>query len=130
MYVWRGTLFCNAVIYVLSCFAIISLSKKLNLCSCFCVAVSILYLFLMMPWVGLQCVIVAFPGHTHFMSFHQGIHCSLRQNPSSEKYNFYSEIISCVPSIYPNTPPDFIVCSFMENSIGLKRVKYEKSVSY
>ena len=29
-----------------------------------CVAVSVLCLFLMVPWVGLQCVIVAFPGHT------------------------------------------------------------------
>ena len=29
--------------------------------------VGILCLFLTMPWVGLQCVIVAFPGHTHFL---------------------------------------------------------------
>ena len=25
-----------------------------------------LWLFLMVPWAGLQCVIVVFPGHTHF----------------------------------------------------------------
>ena len=30
------------------------------------------------------------------------------------------------PSIYTMDHPDFIVCSFMENSIGLKRVKREK----
>ena len=26
--------------------------------------VSVLYIFLMVPWVGLQCVIVVFSGHT------------------------------------------------------------------
>ena len=31
-------------------------------------AVYFLYLFLTVPWVDLQCVIVAFPGHTHFLS--------------------------------------------------------------
>ena len=30
-------------------------------------AVKVLYLFLMVPWVGLQCVILAFPGHTHLL---------------------------------------------------------------
>ena len=29
-------------------------------------AVSVLWLFLMVPWFVLQCVIVAFPGHTLF----------------------------------------------------------------
>ena len=29
-------------------------------------AVSVLCLFLMVSWVGLQCIIVALPGHTHF----------------------------------------------------------------
>ena len=31
------------------------------------VAVSALWLFLMVPWVGLQCVIVVFPHHTHLL---------------------------------------------------------------
>ena len=30
-------------------------------------SVSVLCLFLTVPWVGLQCVIVAFPSHTHFV---------------------------------------------------------------
>ena len=34
------------------------------MCSEFHVA-SVLRIFLVMPWVGLSCVIVAFPGHTH-----------------------------------------------------------------
>ena len=29
--------------------------------------VNILWLFLTMPWVGLQCVIVEFPNHTHLL---------------------------------------------------------------
>ena len=31
------------------------------------VAVGALCLFLTIPWVGLQCVIVALPGHTHLL---------------------------------------------------------------
>ena len=31
--------------------------------------VSVLWLFLMVLWVGLQCVIVVFPDHTHVLSF-------------------------------------------------------------
>ena len=34
--------------------------------SCCLVIVSVLWVFLMVPWVGLQCVIVLFPDHTHF----------------------------------------------------------------
>ena len=33
------------------------------------------------------------------------------------------DIITCDPSTYTMDHPDFIVCSFMESSIGLKRVK-------
>ena len=29
--------------------------------------VGVLWLFLMVPWVGLQCVIVVFPGHTRLL---------------------------------------------------------------
>ena len=31
------------------------------------VTVSVTCLFLTVPWVGLQCVIVVFPNHTHFL---------------------------------------------------------------
>ena len=33
----------------------------LNICVC------VLWLFLRVPWIGLQSVIVAFPGHTHLL---------------------------------------------------------------
>ena len=39
------------------CFTLIEFYRHLT--------VSVLYLFLTMLWVGLQCVIVAFPGHIH-----------------------------------------------------------------
>ena len=31
------------------------------------VTINVLWLFLMVPWVGLQCVIVVFPDHTHLL---------------------------------------------------------------
>ena len=38
------------------------------LSSCGCLAtVSVLWLFLTLPWVGLRCVIVVFPDHTHLL---------------------------------------------------------------
>ena len=33
-------------------------------------AVSVVWLFLAVPWVGLQCVIVVFPEHVHLLSQH------------------------------------------------------------
>ena len=41
------------------------IAALLKLCYCYRVAVSVLCLFLVVSWVGLQCVIVAFPGHIH-----------------------------------------------------------------
>ena len=32
------------------------------------VTLNVLWLFLAAPWVGLQCVIVVFPDHTHLLS--------------------------------------------------------------
>ena len=63
----------------------------------------------------------------HYVAFHQSLHCLLRQiDLQRKKYNNFGGgggIITCCPSIYTMDHPDFIVCSFMENSIGLKRVK-------
>ena len=55
-------------------FAIILKRKReqvpLLLLSCEClVTVYVLWLFLALPWVGLQCVIVVFPVHNHFFIF-------------------------------------------------------------
>ena len=62
-------LFCYAWLCVNSSFAIILKRKRklaLLLLSYRClVAVNVLWLFLAVMWVGLQCVIVVFPDHTH-----------------------------------------------------------------
>ena len=54
-----------------------------------------------------------------------------RKKRSSEKeIQYILEIITCDPSIYTMDHPAFIACRFMENSIGLKRVKhYEPDIS-
>ena len=68
--VLRLTLFCYALLCNHSSFAIILERKRklvaLLLLSYGClVTVNVLWLFLTMPWVGLQYVIVVFPGHNH-----------------------------------------------------------------
>ena len=54
---------------------------------------------------------------------HQSLHCLLRQNLSAVKeIHYFLELITCHPSVYTMDHPDFIICSFTENFIGLKRV--------
>ena len=69
------SLCCYALLYVHSSFAIILKRKRkqvvlLRYCYYKCSAA----LFLKVPWVGLQCVIVIFPDHTHllFMELRHG----------------------------------------------------------
>ena len=40
--------------------------------NCLLETVSVLWLFLTMLWVGLHCVIVVFPDHTHLLFFYNG----------------------------------------------------------
>ena len=62
--VW--SLFCYAVLIVLSRFFNHLADEDLLYLPSYChVSVSVLCLFLMVPWIVLQCVIVSFPGHTH-----------------------------------------------------------------
>ena len=65
-------LFCYALLCVHFSFAIILNRKRklvaLLLLSCRCIVTSnVLWLFLAVPWVGLQYVIVVFPDHTHLL---------------------------------------------------------------
>ena len=62
-----------ALLCVHSSFAIILKRKRklaaLLLLSYRCiVSIMVLWLFLTVPWVGLQCVMVVFPDHTHFLT--------------------------------------------------------------
>ena len=66
------SLFCYALLCVHSSYAIILKRKRklvvLLLLSYRCiVTVNGPWLFLTVPWVGLQCVIVVFPDHTHLL---------------------------------------------------------------
>ena len=66
------SLFCYALLCVHSNFAIVWKRKRklvaLLLLSYRCiVTINVLWLFLTVPWVGLQCVIVVFPDHTHLL---------------------------------------------------------------
>ena len=66
------SLFCYALLCVHSNFAIILKRKKklvaLLLLSWGCIVTkNVLWLFLKVPLVGLQCVIVVFPDHTHLL---------------------------------------------------------------
>ena len=65
-------IFCYALLFVRSSFAIISKRKRklvaLVLLSYRCiVTINVLWLFLTVPWVGLQYVILVFPDHTHLL---------------------------------------------------------------
>ena len=69
-----GVLFCLCIVihYFVPSFAIILKRQRqldaLLLLSCRCIVTKIvLWLFLTVPWVGLQCVIVVFPDHTHLL---------------------------------------------------------------
>ena len=54
--------------------------------------------------------------------------CYLRQNHSSEKEIHY--VMTCDPLIYTNDHSDFILCSFIENSIGPKMVNHKSPITY
>ena len=66
------SLFCYALLCVnSSCTIILKIKRKLValLLSFYrCIAtINVLWLFLTVPWVGLQCVIVVFPYHIHLL---------------------------------------------------------------
>ena len=67
-----SSLFCYALICVHSSFALI-LKRKIKLVALLLfssrciVTINVQWLFLTVPWVGLQYVIVAFPDHTHLL---------------------------------------------------------------
>ena len=70
-----------------------------------------------------DCTVVPLMPTRDNAAFNLDLHCLLRQNRSLDKEIEYClQIITCDPSIYTVDHPDFIVCSFMENSIGLKGV--------
>ena len=63
-------------------------------CDCLCYVISV---FLAVPWFGLQCVIVAFPDHTHFSVFEQGLHQATRLENMVQLFNAESQAIGIKP---------------------------------
>ena len=65
-------MFCCALLYESSGFAIILMGKRelvaLLSLSSWCLVI-VVWLFLAVPWVCLQFVIVVFPNHTHLLYF-------------------------------------------------------------
>ena len=95
------SLFCCALLCVLSSFAIILRRERelvaLLLLSYGClVTVNILCLFLAVPWVGLRCVLVVFPDHTHLL-YENRLLFSLNDNACSQfcVCSLYYYIILC-----------------------------------
>ena len=66
-------MFCGTILFVPSSFAIILMGKRelvaLLSLSSWCLVI-VVWLFLAMPWVCLQFVIVVFPDHTHYFLLH------------------------------------------------------------
>ena len=66
----NGSMFCSALLYVHSSFAIILRGKRelvaLLSLSSWCLVI-VVWLFLAVPWVCLQFVIVVFPDHTQLL---------------------------------------------------------------
>ena len=66
------SMFCCALLSVHSSFAIISMGKRelipLHGLSSWCL-MTVVWLFVTMPWVCLQFLVVVFPAHTHFVCF-------------------------------------------------------------
>ena len=72
LFVCVWSLFCYVVLHVLSSFTIISLRKRemialLSVSTWWHMTVSALFLFLTVPWVGLQRLIEVLSCHTHFL---------------------------------------------------------------
>ena len=70
MGVCKSSMFCSTLLYVQSSFAIILMGKRelvaLLSLSSWCLVI-VVWLFLTVPWVCLQFVIVVFPDHTHLL---------------------------------------------------------------
>ena len=72
------SMFCCVLLYVLFSFAIILMGALLSLSS-WCLVIFV-WLFLTVPWVCLQFVIVVFPDHTHLLFLHKLTSTVLKSN--------------------------------------------------
>ena len=69
----------------------------LLLCHRCIVTINVLWLFLTVPWVGLQYVIMVFPGHTHLLSGSQ--HQGGLRGRGKVKFNFFRIWSYCISNL-------------------------------
>ena len=74
----------------------------------YCLTINVLWLFLAVPWVGLQCLIVVFPDHTHFLLVRIEAELGLKNSTrplifmsasgcrASEKFDYFSLFMSII----------------------------------
>ena len=88
MGVCNCSMFCCTLLYVPSSFAIILMGKRelvaLLSLSSWCLII-VVWLFLAVPWVCIQFVIVVFPDHTHYFRFRHSVHLGLTSKSGDQK---------------------------------------------
>ena len=118
------SLLCYALLYVHFRFAI-SLKRKsklvdLLLLSYRCiVTINVLWLFLTVPWVGLQCVIVVFPDHIHLRFYLHNVHVERTAAEATGELNavYWPHLhtgrrrtTTCLRGFRPNTNQTSLLC--------------------
>ena len=63
-------------------------------CDCLCYVISV---FRAVPWFDMQCVIVVFPDHTHFIVLDQTLHQASRLENLVQLFNAKSHAIGIKP---------------------------------
>ena len=88
--------------------------------------VNVLWLFVAVPWVGLQWLMAVFPGDTHlqfvnttFALFYSAYRNSV--NNAFWRLNFYASLEGIMNYIYENlkTPPNLFVCLVLNDASTL-----------
>ena len=99
------SMFCCALLCVLSGFAVILVRRgwlvALLCLSFWClVAVVVLWLFLKVPWGGLQCVSEVFPNHTHLLFIYNSLQlpcCRSQLLRCCGRVSVYTSNLSVIP---------------------------------
>ena len=110
------SVYCCALLYVHSSFAIILMGKRklvALLCLSSCCLVMVVWLFLAVPWVCLRFVIMAFPDHTQLL-FLLCLYCKsiqLCKNDYMNLYKYVGDVTICL-SRTSSYPLDFEILRF------------------
>ena len=96
---YNCSMFCCALLYASSSFAIILMGKRdlvaLLSLSSWCLVI-VVWLFLLVPWVCLQFVIVVFPDHTHLLFWTLVCNSPQTYDGRCYKVNFHYSAVTVV----------------------------------